>query len=51
MKHWSDIYDTYDEYLQSRQKESQRDLNSAAGVLFGLAISLSLWVLLSWWVI
>ena len=48
MVHWSDVYDTYEEYLLSRQQDSQRDLKAARGIMFGLAFSIPMWALIGW---
>ena len=48
MVHWSDVYDSYEEYLLSRQQDSQRDLKAARGIMFGLAFSIPMWVLIGW---
>ena len=48
MVHWSDVYDTYEEYLLSRQQDSQRDLKAARGIMFGLAFSIPMWVIIGW---
>ena len=49
MVHWSDIYDTYEEYLAARQSEYQRDLGAARGILIGLAFSLPKSAIIAWW--
>ena len=48
MVHWSDVYDSYEEYLLSRQQDSQRDLKAARGIMFGLAFSIPMWVIIGW---
>ena len=48
MVHWSDVYDSYEEYLLSRQQDSQRDLKAARGIMFGLAFSIPMLVLIGW---
>ena len=48
MVHWSDVYDSYEEYLLSRQQDSQRGLKAARGIMFGLAFSIPMWVLIGW---
>ena len=48
MVHWSDVYDRYEEYLLSRQQDSQRDLKAARGIMFGLAFSIPMWVIIGW---
>ena len=48
MVHWSDVYDSYEEYLLSRQQDSQRDLKAARGIMFGLAFSIPMWALIGW---
>ena len=51
MVHWSDIYDTYEEYLAARQSERQRDLGAARGIMFAIAFSLPIWIFIAWWVL
>ena len=48
MVHWSDIYNSYDDYLAERQRDYGRDLKAARGILIGLVISVLVWVLLTW---
>lgn len=50
MIHWSDIYNSYDDYLAERQIDYGRDLKRAKGIMVGLAISVFVWVLLTWMV-
>ena len=51
MVHWSDVYDTYEEYLAARQLERQRDLGAARGIMFAIAFSLPIWIFIAWWVL
>ena len=48
MIHWSDIYNSYDDYLAERQIDYGRDLKRAKGIMLGLVISVPFWVLLNW---
>ena len=48
MIHWSDIYNSYDDYIDERQIDYGRDLKRAKGIMLGLVISVPVWVLLNW---